>query len=66
VLDEKSVQNFGWKPGGKRPLGRTRRGLEDNQDLREIGSESVDLVHLAEERDQWRALVNTAVNLLVP
>jgi hypothetical protein len=35
-------------------------------DLREIGWEGVDLVHLAQDRDQWWAIVNTAVNLRVP
>jgi hypothetical protein len=35
-------------------------------DLREIGWEVVDLMHLAEDRNQWRALVNTVTNLRVP
>jgi hypothetical protein len=34
--------------------------------LREIGWEDVDWIHLAEDRDQWRALVNTVMNLWVP
>jgi hypothetical protein len=56
------------KPGGKRPLGRPRRRLEDNirMDLREIGWGSMDWIDLAQDRDQWRALVNTAMNLRVP
>jgi hypothetical protein len=35
-------------------------------DLREITSDDVDWIDLAEDRDQWRALVNTAMNLWVP
>jgi hypothetical protein len=53
------------KPEGKRPQGRPRRRRVDNvrMDLREIGWDGIDL---AQERDQWRALVNTVINLLVP
>jgi len=42
------------KPDGKRPVGRPRRRCEDNitMDLREIGWEGVDCIHLAEDRDQ--------------
>jgi hypothetical protein len=35
-------------------------------DLREIGFGVVDLIHLAQDRDRWRALVNTVMNLRVP
>jgi hypothetical protein len=35
-------------------------------DLREIGFEGVDWIHLAQDRDRWRALVNTVLNLQVP
>jgi hypothetical protein len=53
------------KPEGKRPLGRTRRRWVDNinMDLREIGSDGVDWIDMAQDRDQWRALVNTVLNL---
>jgi hypothetical protein len=56
------------KPEGERPLGRPRSRWVDNIkiDLREIGWNSVDWVDLAQDRDQWRALVNTVVNLRVP
>jgi hypothetical protein len=55
------------KPEGKRPLGRPRRKWEDRIriDLRETGSESVDWIQLAQDRDRWRALVNTVMNLRV-
>jgi hypothetical protein len=53
---------------GRRPLGRPRRRWEDNlkMDLREIGFGGVDRIHLAQDRDRWRALVNTVMNLRVP
>jgi hypothetical protein len=35
-------------------------------DLREIGWEDMDSIDLAQDRDQWRALVNTVMNLRVP
>jgi hypothetical protein len=56
------------KPEGKRPLGRPRRRWVDNikMDLREIGWDGMDWIDLAQERDQWRALVNTVMNLWVP
>jgi len=56
------------KPEGKRPLGRHRHRWEDNisVDIRKIGLEGTDLMHLAQDRDQWWALVNRVVNLGVP
>jgi hypothetical protein len=49
------------KPEGKRPLGRPRRRWVDNinMDLREIGWDGVDWMDIAQDRDQWRALVNS-------
>jgi hypothetical protein len=35
-------------------------------DLREIGFEDVDWIHLTRDRDRWRAVVNTVMNLRVP
>jgi hypothetical protein len=55
------------KPEGKRPLGRSRRRWEDIlMDLREIGWENVNWIVLGQDRDQWRALMNTIMNLRVP
>jgi hypothetical protein len=56
------------KPEGKRPLGRPRHRWDDNtiMDLREIVWDGVGWMHLAHDRDQWRALVNTVMNLRVP
>jgi hypothetical protein len=56
------------KPEGKRSLGRPRHRWEDSvkTDLREIGWGGMDWIHLAEDRDMWRALVNMVVNLRVP
>jgi hypothetical protein len=55
------------KPEGKRPLERQRRRWEDGirMDLREIGWGSVDCIQLTQDRDRWRALVNTVMNLRV-
>jgi hypothetical protein len=56
------------KPEGERPLGRPRRRWEVNikMDVREIGWGGVDWIYLAQDRDQWRDLVNAAMNLWVP
>jgi hypothetical protein len=53
------------KPEGKRPLGRPKRRWADNIKivLREIGWDGMDWIDLAQDRDQWRALVNTVMNL---
>jgi hypothetical protein len=56
------------KPERKRPLGRPRRRWVDNikMNLGEIGWEGRDWIELAQNRDQWRALVNAVMNLRVP
>jgi hypothetical protein len=56
------------KPEGKRPLGTPRSRRVDNikMDLREIGWNGVDWIDMAQDRNQWRALVNTVLNLRVP
>jgi hypothetical protein len=56
------------KPERKRPLGSPRRRRVDNikMDLREIEWDGTDWIDLAQNRDQRRALVNTAMNLWFP
>jgi hypothetical protein len=56
------------RPEGRRPLGRPRRGWEDNikMDLREIVFGDVDWINLVHDRDRCRDLVNTEMNLRVP
>jgi hypothetical protein len=55
------------KPEGKRPPGIPRRRWENDikMDLREIGWDGMDWVYLAQDMDQWRALVKTVMNLRV-
>jgi hypothetical protein len=55
------------KPEVERPLGRPRRRWVDNIkiDLREIGWDGMDSIDLAQDRDQWRALVISVMNLRV-
>jgi hypothetical protein len=56
------------KPEGRRPLGRPRCRWVDNikMDLREIGWGGVHWIDLTQDRDQWRTLMNMAMNLQVP
>ena len=56
------------KPEGKRPLGRPRHRWEDNIkiDLQEVRGGCGDWMELAQDRDRWRALVSTVMNLRVP
>jgi hypothetical protein len=56
------------RPEGKRPLGRHRRRWEDNikMDLGEIGIDGANCIRLVQDRVQWRAFVNTVMNLRVP
>jgi hypothetical protein len=56
------------KPEGNRPLGRPRRRWVDNIkiDFRETGWDGMNWIDLAQDRDQWRALVNTVMSLRVP
>jgi hypothetical protein len=55
------------KPEGRRPLGRPRHRWEDGvrMDLREIGLGGVDWIRLAQDRDQWQAVVSVVMNLRV-
>jgi hypothetical protein len=56
------------KPEGKRPLGRPRHRWVNNieMNLKEMGWSGMDWIDVAQDRDQWRALVNTVMNLRVP
>jgi hypothetical protein len=51
------------KPEGKRPLGRPRHRWVDNT---EVGWGDMDWIDLAQDMDQWKALVNMVMNLQVP
>jgi hypothetical protein len=66
--DDKYIQGICWKTLREGPLGRPRRGGEDDtgMDLGEICWEGVFWMNLAQDRDQWRAVVNTLMNLRVP
>jgi hypothetical protein len=56
------------KPGGKRPLGRSRSRWEDNikMDLQKMGCRVIDRIEQAQGRDRWQALLNAVMNLRVP
>jgi hypothetical protein len=56
------------KPEGKRPLGKPRRRWVDNirMDHGEVGWSDADWIGLAQDRNSWRALVNSVLNLRVP
>jgi hypothetical protein len=61
-------RGFGGKSERTRPLGRPRRRWEDNikMDLQEVGGGCGDWMKRAQDRDRWRALVNTVMNFRVP
>jgi hypothetical protein len=62
------MQYFGGKLEIKRSHERPRRKWENIviRNLREVVWEGVNWVHLAQDKDQWRAFVKTVMNLLVP
>jgi hypothetical protein len=66
--EEERLWIIGGKPEGKRPLGRSRHRWVDNirTDLGEVGWGDVDRIGVAQDRNGWRALVNSVLNLRVP
>jgi len=56
-----AYENLVWKPERKRPLGKHRRSMSWENSVGYIG-----WMHLAQNRDQWRALVNTVMNFPTP
>jgi len=66
--DENAYKILVGKPEGKRPCRRHRHRWEGNirMDLSERVWEGVDCMYLAQDRNQWQALVNTVMNIGVP
>jgi hypothetical protein len=65
--EEEAYRILEGKPEGKGPFGRPRRRWMDNIEmvLREVGWDAMDWIDLAQDRGQWRALVNAVMNLRV-
>jgi hypothetical protein len=59
---------FWWGILRKETTWKTRRRWKGNikMDIQEVGCGSLDWIELAQDRDRWRALVNTVMNLRVP
>jgi hypothetical protein len=66
--EKRNMYRLVGKPKGRRPLGRPRHRWLDNirMDLIEVGWGDVDWIGLAQDRDRWRALVKSVLNLRVP
>jgi hypothetical protein len=66
--ENSSYMIFVGKLEGKRSLRRPRRRWVNNikMGLREIGWGDMDWIDVAQDRDQWRALVNTVMNFRLP
>jgi hypothetical protein len=66
--EEEAYGLLAGKSEGRRPVGRPERTWLDNSrmDLLEVGWGEVDWIGLAEDRDRWRALVSSVLNLRVP
>jgi hypothetical protein len=66
--EKRNAHRLVGKPEGRRPLERPRRRWLDNirMDLEEVGWGDVDWIGLAQDRNRWRALVNSLLILRVP
>jgi hypothetical protein len=65
MVEKRNVYRFlVGKPEGKTPLGRPRRRWVENikMDLSDIGRDDMDWTYMAQDREQWRALVSTVIN----
>jgi hypothetical protein len=65
---KKCIQTLVGKPDGKKPFARAKGRWEDNirMDLWEIAWKGGEWMHLAQDRGQWGALMNTIMNVCVP
>jgi hypothetical protein len=68
VGEEDAYRILVGKPEGKKPVGRPRRKWKNDfkTNIKEIEWDGMDCIDLTLDRDQWRALVNTVINLRVP
>jgi hypothetical protein len=66
--EEEYIYDIGGKSRRKEPLGSPRRRWVGNikLDIRKIGWDEMDWIDLVQDRDHWRALMNTVMNLRVP
>jgi ribonucleotide reductase beta subunit family protein with ferritin-like domain len=67
-MDKKCMESFVGKPERSRPLERYRYKWEDNirMERRKMFWEGLDRIKLAQDRDQWQAVVNTVMNIRFP
>jgi hypothetical protein len=64
--EERKVHKFWWESPKKRDHWEDQGEDGIRMNLREIGWRNVDWIQLAQDRDRWRAPVNTVMNLRVP
>jgi hypothetical protein len=62
--EEECILDIGGRAGRKETIGKTMDNIK--MDLREIKWDGMDLIDLTQDRDQWKDLVNTVMNLWVP
>jgi hypothetical protein len=67
-VEQRCIQALVRTKVGKRPLGRPRRRWANNIkiDLQEVGYQGMFWIDLSQDKDRWRAFVNTVMNLRVP